>query len=448
MKIENVELSRVTSNGLGDSSPIRVLLPPDKSIFHRILFLAALSNKTVRIPIGDIIAGDVRSTINALKALGVSIQENPTELIIKGAGRGGFRKPGKPIDCGNSGTTARLLMGILSGQSFDSTLIGDESLSKRPMKRLASLLERSFRAAISTSENGTLPVHINGKRLHSGNIDLPIASAQVKTAALLAAYCADIQTAVTEPYPSRDHTEILLQAFGIDLKIESNSIFLRTGRELHLPTEFQIPDDVSAAAFFVAAGVIGKVDVRIPNASLNPSRTAYLDILNDSGVPIWFEEVASKNGERVGTIVVNGSSIRSIKPFQLSGSIIPNVQDEIPALAVIALFADGFSNISGASELRKKESDRLEALAENIRSAGGTIEESEDGLLITGSKEFKPSPTIVTHHNDHRIAMAMSILGLTGSAVTIPDASVVSISFPSFFSELQKFPRANTIILQ
>jgi 3-phosphoshikimate 1-carboxyvinyltransferase len=445
LEIETVEVSVVASK---DIYPIRISLPPDKSIFHRILFLAALSNSIVRIPISGIIAGDVRSTIEALKTLGARIEQKSTELIISGVGRQGFRKPDKPIDCGNSGTTARLLMGILSAQSFDSTLEGDDSLSKRPMKRLASLLETSFGAEITTSENGTLPVHIKGKKLHSGNIDLQVASAQMKTAALLAAYCANIETNITEPFQSRDHTEVLMQSFGIDLQIENNSISLRGGRELHLPAEFQIAGDISAASFFVAAAVIASVDIRISSVSLNPSRTAYLDILNDSGIPIWFEEVKNNNGERVGAIIVKGTGIRSIKPFHLSGSVIPNLQDEIPALAAIALFAEGTTTIIGASELRKKESDRIATLVENIRSTGGNTEELEDGLRIMGSSKFKPTSFIVAHHNDHRIAMAMSILGLTGSAVTIPDASVVSISFPSFFSELQKFPRGNTILLQ
>lgn len=428
---------------------MRISLPPDKSIFHRVLFFSALGESTVTIAAEGKIGDDVQATIDALRSLGVPIEQTDTALTIRGEGKQGLSKSNAPIDCRNSGTTARLLMGILSAQSFDSELVGDASLSKRPMKRLASVIQNSFGADIATTDKGTLPVVIHGKQLHDGTVALPVASAQMKSAALLAAYCADVEARITEPSQSRDHSEQMMLSSGIDLQIANNTISLFSNRSLHLPSTYEVPGDISSAAFFAVAAAITKSDIRIENVGLNPTRTAYLDILMDCGVPIWFENVRLIHAERVGTLQVNGSEVNSIRPFDLSGSVIANLQDEIPALAILALFASGESRIADASELRKKESDRISVLVENLESCGATIREQEDGLIIQGSSNFIPNGFTVSHHNDHRIAMAMSLLGFRASgAVTIPGSSVVSISFPSFFSELQKFQRATTIELQ
>ncbi len=449
MEIENAAVIKAASNSLQASHSVSISLPQDKSIFHRILFLSALSEGAVTIPITGKIGEDVQTTIDALRLLNVLIEQTDTALTIRGVGKQGLSKSNSPIDCRNSGTTARLLMGILSAQSFDSQLIGDTSLSKRPMKRLASVLHDSFGADITTTSEGTLPIVTRGKQLRSGNVALPVASAQMKSAALLAAYCANIETSITEPSQSRDHTEWMMRSFGIDLQIANSSIYLPSQRSLHLPNNYHVPGDISSAAFFVVAAAITRSDLRVENVGLNPTRTAYLDLLMDCGVPIWFENVRLIHGERIGTIIVQTSNIQGIQPFDISGSVIANLQDEIPALAVLALFMKGESQIADASELRKKESDRISVLTENLRRCGTIVRELGDGLMIEGSPDFIPTGFTVSHHNDHRIAMAMSLLGFRASAaVTIPDASVVSISFPSFFSELQKFQRATTIELQ
>lgn len=425
-----------------------ISVPADKSIFHRILMLAALSESEVSIPTIGKLSSDIQTTLNALIQLGVKIDQRDKEIIVYGVGKTGLQKPSKPIDCRNSGTTARLLMGILASQSFESALIGDDSLTKRPMSRLAKILNEQLGADILCSDTGTLPVQIRGKVLHNASVILPFASAQIKSSVLLAAYCSNTAIKISEPEKSRDHTEKMMLSMGIDLQIDANSVSLEANRSLQIPQaySYQIPGDLSSAAFFAVASAITKINLTIRNVGLNATRSRFFETLNAAGVPIFYEKVAIVNGELYGDVIIHGSRISQLKPFTLGAEDIPNLQDEIPALTVFALFTNGKSTIAGATELRLKESDRIHAMANNLERIGGRVTELPDGLEITGSSTFIPSGATIDSYGDHRIAMAMAVAALKSSGVvTIPNASVVSISFPTFFELLGCIPAASMI---
>ena len=412
--------------------------------------LAALSESEVSILTIGKLSSDVQTTLDALLQLGVKIERKDTEIIVYGVGKNGFQKSSKPIDCRNSGTTARLLMGILSSQSFESTLIGDESLSKRPMARLAKILNEQLGADISCSDSETLPVQILGKELHSASVILPVASAQIKSSILLAAFCSNTAIKISEPEKSRDHTEKMMLSMGIDLQIDTTSVSIQANRSFQIPHtySYQISGDLSSAAFFAVAAAITKTDLTINNVGLNSTRSRFFEILTGAGVPVFYEEVAIANGELFGNVVIYGSKISRVKPFTVGGEDIPNLQDEIPALTVLALFADGRSTIVGATELRLKESDRIHAMADNLERIGGRVTELPDGLEITGSADFIPSGATINSYGDHRIAMAMAIVALKSSGVvTIPNAEVVSISSPTFFELLGGIPAASMIAI-
>ena len=423
-----------------EQTTLRMTVPPDKSILHRALIISALSESTITFPLIDRVGEDIVTTINALRQLGVRIEHSDFGITVIGVGKRGLQASANPIDCRNSGTTARLLMGVLSAQNFSSTLIGDESLSRRPMGRLAELLNTELGADISTTE-GLLPVKINGRELHSANVMLPVASAQIKSSLLLAVFCSGVFLTLTEPYQSRDHTEIMLRACGVDIQSNNTTVFLPAGRELQLPKQFQweIPGDISSASFLMVAGAISNTDLIIENVGINPSRTAAIETLSDSGVPIFINEARQHFGENIGNVQVSASNSQAYKSFFFSHSAIPNIQDEIPALSVFAAFAKGTSSFAGATELRVKESDRLKALYNNLSVSGVQVTESPDGLQITGSEKNLAGDITVNNFNDHRIAMAMSVAALRSEGrVIIPDSDVVSVSYPSFFDRLRQ----------
>jgi 3-phosphoshikimate 1-carboxyvinyltransferase len=414
-------------------------MPPDKSILHRALIIGALSDSTISIPLPDKVGEDITSTIKALRQLGVRIEYSELNITIYGVGKRGLKKPDAPIDCGNSGTTARLLMGVLAAQNFESVLTGDASLSKRPMERLAKLLNHELGANITTT-NGSLPVSISGRQLHSAKVSISVASAQIKSSLLLAAYCSDASLDLTEPSQSRDHTENIFRASGIDLNSNGTHNYLPSNREINLPESFSwnIPGDLSSAAFMMVAAAITRSDVIIEGVGINPSRTAVLDTLSDSGVPLFVSNVSQTFLERTGDIHISGSKIKVLRPFLIDEPLIPNLQDEIPALAALALFIQGQSTFTGASELRLKESDRLQALQINLTSFGISVTDSPDGLTIDGEGDINLNPITIEDRNDHRIAMALAVAGLgSQKAVTLPDSSTVSVSYPSFFEMLR-----------
>jgi len=438
----NVEIRPNTSSLRAQHAALRpITLPPDKSIFHRLLIIGSLTNSRIQIPITSIedIPVDVYATILALQSLGVPIELSRSEIVLEGVGIGGFHAPTHQINCANSGTTARLLIGLLAGQKFSSKLTGDVSLSKRPMKRLADLLNTGLGADILLSAEGRMPIVINGRELHFGIINLPVASAQMKSAVLLAGLHTDGEVSVTEPLQSRDHTERMLKAFGAKITITGTTSAINPKSNFTTDEEFtyHVPGDISSAAFLIAAGVIGRRNIILSNVGLNPTRRKFLDVLAASGLEIEISAVREEWGEERGRIEILGEDTSISKPFEISPDDIPLVIDEIPILSVLASFCKGVTTISHAEELRNKESDRLAALVKNLRAFGVLIEEKEDGFIIFGDENFIPKNRVIEHFGDHRMAMAFAIMGLrTKELVTISDASVVSISYPRFFEDL------------
>ena len=415
--------------------------PPDKSIFHRLLIIGSLTSSTIRIPISAIedLPTDIISTILALQSLGVPIEISRSEIELQGVGFGGYHKPKHQINCGNSGTTARLFMGLLCGQKFSSNLTGDSSLSSRPMKRLADLLNAELGANIITSSDGKMPVIISGKVLRPGNVNLPVASAQMKSALLLAGLHTEGTVSVTEPNQSRDHTERMLGAFGIKIGSNINTTTITSPQDFTLPAEFtyHVPTDISSAGFLIGAAIIARKNIILSNVGLNPTRKRFLEILSASGLGIEISAIKAEWGEVRGTIEIFGAESSISKPFEITAVDIPLIIDEIPLLAVLAVFCKGQTNIFHAGELRNKESDRISALVKNLRAFGAMVDERDDGLTIYGDEQFIPNAGTPEHYDDHRIAMAMTLMSLRSKeSVTISHAEVVSVSYPNFFKDL------------
>lgn len=406
-----------------------VPVPPDKSIAHRAALLGALAKGTSVIE-NFSPAADPQSTLSCLKQLGI-ITERPTPqtLIIHGKGKQGMQPPRTALDCGNSGTTMRLLAGILAGQPFSSTLTGDASLSKRPMLRIARPLWQ-MGASLTLTDNHA-PITLSPASLQGITYPLPIASAQVKSCILLAGLFAKGDTKVIERTPSRDHTERMLD-LPIEEQSEQRIILLPEGWEVP-PQHLTIPGDFSAAAFFlVAASILPDSELLIPQVGLNPSRTGLLTVLQAMGADITIENYQTTGKEPVGDLRVRSAPLRGI---EIGGSLIPNIIDEIPVLAVAAAFAEGPTIIREAAELRVKETDRIRAMALNLSRLGVAVKERDDGLEIYGPS--RPTGGVVESYGDHRIAMALAIAALGASGpVTIQGAEAVHISFPSFWQEL------------
>jgi 3-phosphoshikimate 1-carboxyvinyltransferase len=424
-----------------DTQMLQFALPPDKSILHRVLFIGSLTQSAFRIPIPsqEEISHDVVATVLALESVGVPVEIFDEHIELQGVGRFGFRAPNHVIHCANSGTTARLLMGLLAGQHFNAALDGDESLSRRPMKRLADQL-RKMGAELVTSMEGTLPVMVRGSVLKGADISLPVASAQMKSALLLAGLLAEGITTVREPWQSRDHTERMLQAFGFGLEVEVDRIGLDP---LQPPTldqevEYIVPGDISSAAFLVGAAILLRRDIRLTGVLLNPTRTRFLDILTLMGVELESENIIEHYGEESGDLVVHGATLSGLHGFTIEAEDVPLLIDELPMLSVLAAFADGESVIRGAAELRRKESDRIALVAKQLAAFGVSVRESEDGLSIDGAFDRTIHSAPIEHGGDHRLAMAFSLAALRAdSMVCIEDANAVRISYPDFFSHLR-----------
>lgn len=412
----------------------RVRVPPDKSLTHRAVFLSALAEGTSSIK-NPLTGQDCLSTVRCMEALGAKVEEKDGEWIIKGRGLRGLEKPATSLDCGNSGTTMRLISGILSAQNFDVELRGDESLSRRPMERVAKPL-REMGASIGLREGMYPPVRIKGTR-HLKPIywKNPVASAQVKSAVLLAALHADGETVYEEPSLSRDHTERMLASCGVPLRQEGTVTRLKGPSAVHSQT-WVIPGDFSSAAFFLMAGLLApKADILLQNVNLNPTRTGLLPVLKKMGAKVTVSNQSVHGGEPIGDLQVKGGA--ALKAIFLDKAAVPTLIDEIPLLAVAATQADGVSILRGLGELRVKETDRLKAMATNLKKMGARIEEVEDGLLITGPTPLKGAP--VESFHDHRIAMSMAVASLVAKGTTdIFDASCVNISYPDFWDHLQK----------
>jgi 3-phosphoshikimate 1-carboxyvinyltransferase len=403
---------------------IEITPPSDKSISHRAAILSALSKKPVKIK-GFLKAEDTLSTLSCLKALSVKIEERKDGILIQGEG---LREPKEALYCGNSGTTMRLLMGTLAPYSFSAELTGDSSLSKRPMERVAEPL-RAMGAEIELSD-GKPPVRIKGGKLNAISYQLKQASAQVKSAILIAGLSAEGRTVIEEPGISRDHTERMLEFFGVPIKKGGRRTELIGPAELR-GEDITVPGDFSSAAFFIGASLITKREVLIKDVGINPTRTGFLRVLKDMGAEIEIENEKSVCNELVGDIIVRKNELKGI---EVQKELIPQLIDEVPILAVCALFAEGETTIRGAEELRVKESDRIKAIVTEFSKLSAKIEELSDGMVIEGG--FPLKGTRLSSHNDHRIAMALSVLSLCVPDVEVEGSECVDISFPGFHSQL------------
>jgi len=409
-----------------------ICLPGDKSISHRYALIAAIAEGESRIH--DFSTGaDCHSTLGCVRALGIDVEEQGTEVIIRGRGLDGLTRPAADLDAGNSGSTIRMLSGILAAQSFPSRIMGDASLSRRPMERVMKPLAE-MGASISAREGRFPPLEIHGGKLRPIDYTLPVPSAQVKSCVLFAGLYGNGTTVVREPLRSRDHTEIALREFGAEIRVERRVITLEgrprlTGRELF------VPSDLSSAAFFiVAALLVPGSELVIRGVGLNPTRSTLLDVLVSMGARIRILEITEKNGELIGQI--------SVKSSRLRGGVIERgttaaLIDEIPVLAILGAASEEGLTVRDAAELRVKETDRIATVAENLRRMGIAPEELPDGICIPGRQQFRAAA--VDSFGDHRIAMAFSIAALLADGpCEIRDADAASVSFPEFFRILRQ----------
>ena len=413
-------------------------IPGDKSISHRSVMFAGLGNTPVHIR-NFLHAADCLSTVGVMRALGTAIEFlNENELIVTGKGLYGLSEPMTVLDAGNSGTTLRLMMGLLAPQPFLSVFSGDASLTRRPMGRVLLPLSEMGARIYGRNVNNNLPLTIvpMGEKLHGIHYNSPVASAQVKSAILLAGLYADAPTTVTEPYVSRDHTEQMLAGFGIHIERTGTSVTVFPVEEgsYRAPDEITVPGDISSAAYFLVAGSIIK-DSRLllRNVGINPTRTGILDVLAKMGAHIAVQNERMSGGERVADLAVEAAELCGTS---FGAEIMPRLIDEIPILSVAALFAKGDTVIMGAGELRVKETDRLHAIATEFQKiAPGSIEERKDGLIIHGKPEMQRAQA--SSYGDHRMAMSLAVLGAAAKGVIIEEPDSVNISYPTFFSEIE-----------
>jgi len=418
-----------------DSTPLRgEFTPPgDKSISHRAVIIGSLGEGTTEVR-GFLNCDDTLSSTKAMMMLGVPIEIDENTVKIRGKGLFGLREPEDTIDAGNSGTTARLISGILSAQGFFSTITGDKYLRARPMERVVKPLTL-MGAKIWGRDNGKrLPLAIQGSKLSAIRYQLPVASAQVKSALLLAGLYAEGETEIIEPTPTRDHTERMLSYFGADVRRNGTSVKIKSTGTLK-GGEILVPADISSAAFFIVATLINpNSEILIKDVGINLQRTGILEILKQMGGDIEILNERELNGEPVGDIIVRSSALKST---EIRGGIIPRAIDEIPVIAVAACLAEGETVIKDATELRVKETDRIKAMTTELRKLGADIEELDDGMIIRGKETLKG--TKCSSWGDHRIAMALAVAGTRAQGVTeIDDAECVSVSFPGFFDVMRR----------
>ncbi len=413
----------------------RVTVPGDKSISHRALLLGALAQGKTHIH-NLSRGGDVASTAACLEALGTRMKRTDDGVVVYGRGKQGLTPPADPLNAGNSGTTMRLLAGILAGQPFTSTITGDGSLCNRPMRRIIDPLAR-MGAEIKSSEGGRAPLTIVGHALHGANYTSPVPSGQIKSCLLLAGLCANGRTTVTEPARSRNHTERMLPFFGVPVGLDDLTVWV-DGPSTLRGTDIRVPGDISSAAFWmVAAAILDGSELTLPGIGLNPTRTGILDMLCRMGADIRIENQKDVSGESRGDITIRGGSLRAVR---ITETDIPRIIDEIPVLAVAAAHAEGETRITGASELRVKETDRIAAVASNLRAMGVQIDVMDDGLVIPGPQTLRGAH--IRSLGDHRNAMPFAVAGLAAEGDTvIEDATCADISDPLFFRQLNGLTR-------
>ncbi|MFC1583589.1 3-phosphoshikimate 1-carboxyvinyltransferase [Candidatus Neomarinimicrobiota bacterium] len=411
---------------------MQIRMPGDKSVSHRALMLAALADGTSKLT--NLSRGiDVASTRRCLEQCGIPIRDEGDQVIVEGQG-GVFQSPSDDLDAGNAGTTARLITGLLAGRGIEARITGDDSLSRRPMNRITDPLQQ-MGANIRPTLRGTLPITLLPAALDSLKYEMPIASAQVKSSLLLAGMASEGKVIITEPIPSRNHTELMLEALGVNIETSGDQIILGPGKQSVSSFEFEIPGDPSSVAFVVAlALMLPDFETTFEDILLNPYRMGFIKTVQKMGADITWESKHKALGEEVGSITVRSSELQSIK---ISGSEIPTLIDEIPILAILASRAHGATVIRDAGELRVKESDRIKTVCENLKRMGVRVQELADGFRIWGPANLREAR--IRTYGDHRIAMAFAVAGRIAAGTTTLDyPESVEISFPDFFDVIKQ----------
>ena len=407
----------------------QIKVPGDKSISHRAVMLGSLANGVTEIS-GFLKGADCLSTIDCFRKMGIDIDINGENVTVHGNGLRGLKKPDEMLYTGNSGTTTRLLCGILAGQNFDTSITGDASIQKRPMGRVVQPLSMMG----AKIENEYCPLYITGTKLHGIDYKMPVASAQVKTAIILAGLYADGETVIHEIEKSRDHTELMLSAMGADLTVDNIDITVKPTNDL-TAVNVDVPGDISSAAFFLVLGAImPNSQITVTNVGINPTRTGIIDVLKDMGADITLENVHTSAGETVADITVRSSSL---KGTTVGGDIIPRLIDELPIIAVAAVFADGQTVIKDAQELKVKETNRIRAVVDEFNKCGIDITETDDGMIINGGKSIHGAD--FKTYGDHRMAMSLTVLAqLADGESTLDDSDCACVSYPTFFDDFYK----------
>lgn len=407
-------------------------VPGDKSISHRSVMFGALAKGTTEVT-HFLQGADCLSTITCFKKLGIPIENTSACVRIHGQGLRGLKPAADILDVGNSGTALRMISGILAAQSFDTTLTGDSSIQKRPMRRISDPLSQMGARIQSLNDNGCAPLKIYGQPLKAIHYCSPVASAQVKSAILLAGLYADGQTRVTEPTVSRNHTELMLKSFGAQLHTQETTVTIEPAEELYAQ-QITVPGDISSAAYFIAAGLmIPNSQITIKNVGINSTRDGIIRVCQAMGADIKLENIRFAGKEPVADITVASSNL---KAAIIEGDIIPTLIDELPMIAIMACFAQGTTIIRDARELRVKESDRIAVMVDNLTAMGADITGTEDGMIIHGGRPL--TGAVIESHHDHRIAMSFAIAALGAQGITtIRNAECVNISYPEFYSDLE-----------
>lgn len=415
------------------TSPLRgeLTIPGDKSISHRAVMFGSLAKGTTEIT-NFLQGADCLSTISCFQKMGIEIENTQSRILVHGKGLHGLKAPSQILNCGNSGTTTRLMSGILCGQSFSSVLTGDESIQKRPMKRVMDPLTTMGADIKSRLGNGCAPLEIKGSRLLGIHYHSPIASAQVKSALLLAGLYADSPTSVTEPYISRNHSELMLSSFGAKIRVKNTTASVEPNPILEA-VNIKVPGDISSAAYFIAAALlVPGSEVLLKNVGINPTRAGILEVALQMGGKITLLNERLQGGEKTADLLIQSSDLQGVT---IEGAIIPTLIDEIPIIAIMAACAQGTTIIRDAAELKVKESDRILLITRNLKAMGADIEATEDGMIIQGGKSLHGAH--IHTAKDHRIAMSFAIASLlTDDEVTILDPECVNISFPDFYEQL------------
>lgn len=407
----------------------QIKVPGDKSISHRAVMLGSLASGVTEIS-GFLKGADCLSTIDCFRKMGIDIDINGENVTVHGNGLRGLKKPDEMLYTGNSGTTTRLLCGILAGQNFDTSITGDASIQKRPMGRVVQPLSMMG----AKIENEYCPLYITGTKLHGIDYKMPVASAQVKTAIILAGLYADGETVIHEIEKSRDHTELMLSAMGADLTVDNLDITVKPTNDL-TAVNVDVPGDISSAAFFLVLGAImPNSQITVTNVGINPTRTGIINVLKDMGADITLENVHTSAGETVADITVRSSSL---KGTTVGGDIIPRLIDELPIIAVAAVFADGQTVIKDAQELKVKETNRIRAIVDEFNKCGIDITETDDGMIINGGKSIHGAD--FKTYGDHRMAMSLTVLAqLADGESTLDDSDCACVSYPTFFDDFYK----------